>query len=233
MMASLPNLDVIILICGVSCITVFMVCWWFFSKREQRRRFDVSKHAYEEAVALREAGDHLMALVAAAKSVGGYCHSHPAHNLLGDLLEKLGNPAGAASEWRAARHQPGVSADWEVYYYYREARAFVEADNWEFAFLRSRDAILFVGKGDLPSVVDDIECEAQLRAIHMYAALHHLRGSEALAQARAQATWLKERAKDSSLRDLGRTLDESLHHWTGNDDRKPLAQVLPFPVRRR
>jgi tetratricopeptide (TPR) repeat protein len=195
------------------------VGWTVFSQREQQRRFVKSKYWYEAALGLREAGSTHDALVAAARAAGEFADHSAPDALVAQLLEDLGQYSTAIAAWSRARHCPATSRDWHLYYYYRECQGFLRADNWEFAFLRSRDAIGLIETKHLPSSLDDLHCEAELRALHMVAALHHLRGSEAWHAAREQGAWLAANARDPRLQQLGKSIasaDDARQHLAAN-----------------
>jgi len=104
------------------CAATFIWGSWSSRKKDRARRFESARQLYRDAIRLRDAGRTGQSLAVVARSVGEY-PTHEAHNLVGHLLDELGEPAGASDAWFHARWCNGVPADWNVYYFYREARA--------------------------------------------------------------------------------------------------------------
>ncbi|HXF48822.1 MAG TPA: hypothetical protein VNL73_05290 [Verrucomicrobiae bacterium] len=204
----LVSIGALLLVMAFASAGIFLLGRWFSSKKDRRQRFESSKKLYEEAYLLHKEGRKTEALVIASRALGEF-ETHETCNLIGHIVEELGEHRAASSFWSKARWCPGVPPDWKVYYYYREARAFEKEKNWEFALLRSRDAITMVEKGHLPAEVNGVNYEEQLRAILMYASLNHLHGSEGWEAAKQQAEWLKKNAKNSLLQRCGHSLSSA------------------------
>ena len=94
-------------------------------------------------------------------------------------------------------HYPGHPEESVCEFYARESLSHARSLNWEFAYLRSREALYLIREGRLPRYVEFGDCESWLRLIRMVAAVQFLEENEALSSAQEDAKWILENSRVS------------------------------------
>ncbi len=150
---------------------------------------------------------------------------HQSYNLLGHIYEKLGlHDLEAEAFYQARRFIFNNSSlttekyNQDVtYYFYRESLAYTKANNWEFAYLRSNNAVNMIQSKKLPIYVDDKNIEVELRIIRMISSLHFFSGKEAFEKSQIDAYWLKENSTDDFTKKLSLSMNNISTFIANND----------------
>ena len=175
----------------------------FALRADNQRRREMCAQLYDVAVAQRAASKPMEAAVTAAEAAG-YVSRHECHSVIAQAFDDIDCPQPASEYWSRARAAARQQANGEqAYYYYREARSFLRAQNAEFAYLRSEAAIELIELGHIQPTIDGRDYVQYLRAVRMISSLQHLKGTEAWNAAMADAVWLQRNATDKTLADLG------------------------------
>jgi hypothetical protein len=175
-------------------------------KKERKRRGIACQQLYQEALNCHNGSLPIQALMIASHALGEM-DRHECYNIIGATLDQMKDFSESSTYWRharvAARQQ---DPDSQVYYYYREVRSFMRDSNYEFAHLRSKNAIALIASVSIPLPRDAVTYYHHLRAFHMISALNHLHGMQAWETARVDAQWLQANAEDLSLKDLASSI---------------------------
>lgn len=203
----------------ISSLLGFTVGWlvfFFNDKKKKRLRCD---EFYKEAKYLFDKKEYNAALVKLGCASANE-ENHEIDNLMGHIYGELGQPDNEAWSFHCANSgilsQYGLSKNRQLpsivtFYYYREAKAFLKAKNWEFAILRTDVAIDLIRKSEVSPVIDSFDYEQELVGIRMMAKFRHFHGSESFQKIKEDAEWLVNNASKKLLIDLANSfinLDE-------------------------
>lgn len=187
-----------------------------------RRRSDVQAiskmdSAYRRAVDAVRSGDWLAALAFVSESLGNK-PSHEAYNLLGTVWTRCQRYSSAAEAFRMARHMAGYGPsaprgvlipDAVAQYFHAEATAHARNGDWEFAYLRVREALHLMSQRRLPRFIEFGDCESWTRMIRMVGAINHLERGEARAVSMEDADWILRESKVGGFANVAETVMET------------------------
>lgn len=194
--------------------------------RKQRTKADQEyrKKEYVDAVSAIRSGDWEVALSHLCLSIGRRPSSE-AYNALGTVWGCLERWDLAADAFRRARYLAGYGPgspyppsrdriphpDEVCEFFQRESHAHARDSNWEFAYIRSREALYLIREGRLPRYIEYGDCESWIRLVHMLAAVQFLEGSEAISSAGEDANWILANSRVSGYERLARIVIDGLN----------------------
>jgi hypothetical protein len=226
----------------VYLILVGIAAGWLGQKiiaGKQRTKADqkYSDREYDNAISAVRDADWELALSHLGLSIGR-CPSLTAYRTLGIVW-------GALKRWDLAAdsfyrgiclargpnfsHYPGYPEERVCEFYARESLSHARSSNWEFAYLRSREALDLIREGLLPRDVESGDCESWLRLIRMVAAVQFLEENEALSSAQEDAKWILANSRVSgydrlanivlcNLADFSTLRSLLLQEWQDHDE---------------
>jgi hypothetical protein len=194
----------------LSIFIAYGVGWLMAKRKSKTTAHETSQQLYEEAIGWAKGGDWVLSLVLLAKA-SGMVESHEIYNAMAIAWTNLACFDLAGEAYRKARHtiwQPSLRsaingvgpkqpapAQQVCEYFYHESLALARHGSWEFAFLRSNEAIKMIEEQILPRWTEYGDCESWLRLIRLISAMHYLQGSDALTHIESDAQWLLKHSR--------------------------------------
>lgn len=168
---------------------------------------EYQKNEYAIGITAIKEGNWYLALWHLFLSIGRL-PSFEAYNSLGIVWSRLKRWDCAAEAFRCARHLAGYGLDKIPYpeevceLFNKEAEAHARGSQWEFAYIRSREALYLIREGQLPRYVEYGDCESWLRLVRMVAAVKYLKMEEAVTSAQEDANWILAKSRVSGYKKL-------------------------------
>jgi hypothetical protein len=220
---------------------------WSMAKRKNKiAAHETSQRLYEEAIGWAKDGAWVLSLVLLGKASGAV-ESHEIYNAMAVAWTNLARYDLAAEAYRNARHtiwQPSLrssidgvgpkhaaTAQQVCEYFYDESLALARHGSWEFAFLRSNEAIKMIEKQMLPRWTEYGDCESWLRLVRLISAMHYVKGADTLKCVESDAQWLLKHSRVEGYTEmammalskegsLSTTRDNLVAVWRRNDERR-------------
>jgi len=196
-------------------ILSFLIGWFSYRQYLIKIKKAKAKNLYRDAYLLYENESYGNSLRLIGEAIGNSPHREM-FNLLGHIYDKLQLFNEEADSFHDARcfYTGKYSINSEFYdqdmtfYFYRESFAYMKFEDWEFAYLRSNEALGLIRSKKIPSIVDEKNFEQELVAIRMVSSLYHFKSKDAFEKTKADALWLQMNSPDNLLRDLSKNLSE-------------------------
>ena len=132
-------------------------------------------------------------------------------NLAAEAFRQARNLAGygPASPYPLSDRIPNPDEVCE--FFHRESHAHARDSNWEFAYIRSREALYLIREGRLPGYIEYGVCESWIRLVHMVAAIEFVEGSELISTAQEDANWIVANSRVAEYEMLARIVINGLN----------------------
>lgn len=209
----------VLAICAVGC-TILVVALYDRYNRDIKAR-QLREDSLKAAESFASSGMPLDALYSLSHLVD-YRKDPRIPAMVGKILDLLKRPDLAALAYGDARslcYGPncpyiGLSIyhNMASTYFWMEAYAFASAENWEFAFLRSNQALYEIERGKFPRMNGNHDIESSLRVVRMMSAPLTSKIDKKHDLARSDAKWIIMHSKAEDDRNLAISILNSMNN---------------------
>ena len=206
-------------------LAAFSVGWFanrmIGDKQRSQEAREYRDRGYSDAISSIRSSDWNKALFHLSLSIGR-APSFEAYDALGTVWGRLKRWDLAAEAYRRARNLAGYgpgspydksrecipNSEEVCRLFEQESLAHARDFNWEFAYLRSREALHLIREGRIPTYLSHGDGESWIRMIHMVATIQFLEREEAISVAKEDAYWILENSGVPGYKELAHIVVE-------------------------